>query len=96
MKIRFCALKKLCAVLCVVLIVAYASVVFLPHSHDSVDTDCAACLIIESTLELLYLAVLILAVGWLPQSFIYNPKPYIHILSGRESTPVGRKVKLSD
>ncbi len=96
MKIRCDAIKRLCAVLCVVLIVACASVVFLPHSHDNVNTDCAACLIIKSTLELLSFAALIMTVGWMIQFFIFNHKLYIHIFSGRESTPVGLKVKLSD
>ena len=96
MKIRYNALKKLCAVLCVILIIAYASVVFLPHSHDSVDTDCTACLIIESSFELLFAIAILLAVVWLVHFFVFNYKPYIHISSGRESTPVGLKVKLSN
>ena len=96
MKIRYDAIKRLCAVLCVVLIVAYASVVFLPHSHDSVDSDCVACLIIQSSVELFLGAALLPAIGWMFKYFIFNYKPYIHISSGRESTPVGLKVKLSD
>ncbi len=89
-------LKRLCAFLCVVLIIAYASAVFLPHTHDISKTDCAVCVLIEILRELLLGMALIAGIPRLIKCNLHEPNFYFNILSRREITPVGLKVKLSD
>lgn len=89
-------LKKVLAALCVILILAYAFIVFLPHSHDSFDADCNVCSIIEfSKKALVALAVCVAAWQILWLEYVI-PNISRDALFAREKTPVGLKVKLSD
>ena len=88
--------KKRMAFLCFVLIFAYASMLFFSHVTECFDTDCAVCTVIETSRRMMivwtFFAVIYLTVKIL--SFIFAN--HSHILSCRDSTPVGLKVKLSD
>ena len=89
-------LKKILALLCVFLILAYALVVFLPHTHCCCDISCAACNVIESCQKILY-NILLFAVIYPILKFIYFIERICYrILSVRDQTPVGLKVKLSN
>ncbi len=89
-------LKKVLVALCVILIMAYAFIVFLPHSHEFCDMDCTVCAMIESFKEIL-VSLLACAVVW---QFLH----FRHVITNvsldavfsRDTTPVGLKVKLSD
>lgn len=88
--------KMIIAGVCVVLILAYAFIVFLPHAHGSCGTGCTVCALMESSKDML-IAFAGCAVVWK----IINRE---NILSGicrdtvpmRDTTPVGLKVKFSD
>lgn len=97
MKIQRYGCKRIVALLCIILILVYTSVVFLPHSHDEcIDAECAVCLFIESSRNLLVAIALVwmacrlnVIISTITNSFFDN-------LSSREYTLVGLKVKLSD
>lgn len=93
---KYQALKRICAFCCLILIVAYASVILLPHNHDGPETDCTACVIIKMSSELL-LGIAFITELFVVVRFIFcklNTHFIIPFL--REVTPVGLKVKLSD
>lgn len=82
--------------MCVVLIIAYASVVFLPHSHENAETDCVACVLIESSKKLLMGIALLTGIYRIINCEFVIFDLHFRIISAREISPVGLKVKLSD
>lgn len=84
------------AVLCIIIIIAYASVIFIPHPHDCVGTDCSVCALIESSKDTLIGTALIGAVWHLSNITFLIPNTHYFIFSGNNGTPVSLKVKLSD
>ena len=48
-------IKSIVAIFCIALVLLYASAVFLPHDHNGCDSECVACLAIE-TIEKLFAA----------------------------------------
>ena len=96
MNIKRRLLKRICFLLCIVLIFACTSSVLLPHTHDCVETDCVVCAIIKKASELLLGIMLIIGAYRLVKCIlcILNTQIYIPLLNG--ITPVGLKVKLSD
>ena len=89
-------LKGALAILCVLVILAYASIVFLPHTHECAGVDCSVCAIIETSRNLLLGAALSAALCQLPCFPLVIPNTHFYIESVRDSTPVALKVKLSD
>lgn len=89
-------LKMLIAAMCVILILAYAFIVFLPHSHDSHDSDCTVCAMIESSKDVLVALAVCAAVWQILQLGYTMPNVSRDALFSRDTTPVGLKVKLSD
>ena len=87
--------KKLLAVLCLVLVFSYTSAVFLPHSHECIDTDCAICALLDTSRFVLIGIVLCTAAGALPALGLGMRNPYTYISQERDATPVGLKVKIS-
>ena len=90
------AWKKILALVCVMLLLSFVCVAFLPHSHQCIDSDCTVCAFIETSCNLL-IGVLLLGVVYqlaCLEFVISNTKVYV--ISTREGTPVGLKVKLSD
>jgi len=88
-------LKTIVAILCII-IIACASIVFLPHIHDCVDPDCTVCALIETSCNTLIGLALIAVVYLLPNIVFTISNSYKSIPSGNKGTPVALKVKLSD
>ena len=88
--------KSIVAFLCILIIVAYTSIVFLPHIHDCVGPDCTVCTLIETSRNSLIGLVLIAVVYQFANIVFTISSSYKSIPSGNNGTPVALKVKLSD
>ena len=88
-------LEKLLALLCILLILAYAAITFVPHAHECRNTDCALCEMIDLSDEIL-IGLSLAALFSQLLAFWRVLCAYTYLPSGREATPVGRKVKLSN
>ena len=88
--------KSIVAFLCILLVIVYTSVVFLPHIHDCVDPDCTVCALIETSRNTLIGLALLAVVYQLPNIVFTISSSYKSIPSGNQGTPVALKVKLSD
>ena len=84
------------AILCIVIIIAYASVIFIPYAHDCVGADCSVCDLIENSKNTLIGIALISAVWQLSNITFLIPNTHYFIFSDNNGTPVSLKVKLSD
>ena len=84
------------ALLCILLILACTSIVFIPHAHECAGVDCSVCAIIETSRNLLLGAAISADLCQSPYfSFIiHNTRSYMKFI--KDGTPVGLKVKLSD
>lgn len=87
--------KSTVTILCIALILAYASVIFLSYTHECVGTDCAICAMIETSRNFL-LALALSASLWLTNFACFISNARFSIMSVRGKTPVGLKVKLSN
>ena len=88
--------KNIVVILCIIIIIAYTSIVFLPHIHDCVGPDCTVCALIETSRNSLIGLVLIAVVYQFANIVFTISSSYKSILSGNKGTPVALKVKLSD
>ena len=88
--------NSIVAFLCILLVIAYTSVVFLPHAHDCVGSDCTVCALIETSRNTLIGFALIAVVYQFANIVFIISSLYKSILSGDKGTPVALKVKLSD
>ena len=88
--------KNIVVILCIIIIIAYTSVVFLPHIHDCVGPDCTVCTLIETSRNSLIGLALIAVVYQFANIVFTISSSYKSIPSGNQSTPVALKVKLSD
>ena len=88
--------KSIVAFLCILLVIVYTSIVFLPHAHDCVGSDCAVCALIETSRNSLIGLALIAVVYQFANIVFTISSSYKSILSGNNGTPVALKVKLSD
>ena len=88
--------KLLMAVVCILLVLVYASAMLLPHSHESGDENCAACALIKSSSGL----ATVIGLCFIPSlgKSIAYPKfdLFRNALILHDSAPVWLKVKLSD
>ena len=84
------------AVLCILIIIAYTSIIFLPHAHDCVGSDCAVCDLIETSRNTMIGLVLVATVHQFANILFTISCSYKSIPSGNNGTPVALKVKLSD
>ena len=88
--------KNIVALLCILIIVVYTSIVFLPHIHDCVGPDCTVCVLIETSRNSLIGLALIVVVYQFANIVFTISSSYKSIPSGNQGTPVALKVKLSD
>ena len=88
--------KNIVVILCIIIIIAYTSIVFLPHIHDCVGPDCTVCALIETSRNSLIGLALIAVVYQFANIVFTISSSYKSILSGNNGTPVALKVKLSD
>ena len=95
MKLNRRLFHRFAALLTLLLILAYISVAFFPHVHPHGDADCALCVILQSSRELLSTPVLC-AVLALAITTLAFARARERIAAMRDTTPVGLKVKLSD
>jgi hypothetical protein len=96
MKHQEITLKRLMAVLCIFLILLYASIAFIPHSHDRLSSECEVCSFVANSHDVLGFMVLACAITLLNELYFIIVNTHHHLFSGRDGTPVGLKVKLSD
>ena len=88
--------KNIVVILCIIIIIiAYTSIVFLPHIHDCVGPDCTVCALIETSRNTMIGLVLAATVHQLANILFTISSSYKSILSGNNGTPVALKVKLS-
>ena len=88
--------KNIVVILCIIIIIAYTSVVFLPHIHDCVGPDCTVCTLIETSRNSL-IGLALLAVVYQFANIVFTiSSSYKSIPSGNQGTPVALKVKLSN
>ena len=88
--------KNIVVILCIIIIIAYTSIVFLPHIHDCVGPDCTVCALIETTRNTMIGLALATTVHQLANILFTIYCSYKSIPSGDNGTPVALKVKLSD
>ena len=88
--------KNIVVILCIIIIIAYTSIVFLPHVHDCVGPDCTVCALIETSRNTLIGLALIAVVYQFANIVFTISSSYKSIPSGNQGTPVALKVKLSD
>ena len=88
--------KNILVILCIIIIIAYTSIVFLPHIHDCVGPDCTVCALIETSRNTLIGLALLAVVYQLPNIVFTISSSYKSIPSGNQGTLVALKVKLSD
>ena len=88
--------KSLVAFLCILLIIAYTSIIFLPHAHDCVGSECTVCALIEISRNTIIGLGLAATVHQLANIIFTISSTYKSIPSGNDDTPVALKVKLSD
>ena len=88
--------KSIVAFLCILLVIAYTSIIFLPHAHDCVGSDCTVCALIETSRNSLIGLALVAVVYQVPNIVFTISSSYKSIPSGNKGTPVALKVKLSD
>ena len=82
-------------VLCIVIIIAYASVIFIPYAHDCVGADCSVCALIETSRNTIIGLALAATVHQLA-NIIFTISNTYKSISLSNDTPVALKVKLSD
>ena len=88
--------KSIVIFLCILLVIAYTSIIFLPHAHDCVGLDCTVCALIEISRDTMIGLALVAAVHQLANILFAILCSYKSIPSGNDGTPVALKVKLSD
>ena len=88
--------KCIVVFLCILLVIAYTSIIFLPHAHDCVGSDCNACALIETSRNTMIGLMLVATVHQLANILFIIYCSYKSIPSGNNGTPVALKVKLSD
>ena len=88
--------RAIAIILAVILILTYALIVFMPHSHECVELNCAVCDTIKSVQKLLIGTMLVISLCTIPKILFITTNAYIASIKARDCTPVGLKVKLSD
>ena len=88
--------NSIIAFLCILLIIAYTPIIFLPHAHHCVGSDCTVCALIETSRNMMIGLVLATTVHQLANILFTILCSYKSIPSGNNGTPVALKVKLSD
>lgn len=88
--------KSIVAILYIIIIIAYTSIIFLPHAHDCVGSDCTVCDLIETSRNTMIGLALVAIVHQLANILFTILCSYKSIPSGNNGTPVALKVKLSD
>ena len=88
--------KSIVAFLCIIIIITYTSIVFLPHANNCADSDCTVCALIETSRKNFISLVLIATVYQLANIILTVSSSYKYLPLGNGDTPVKLKVKLSD
>ena len=88
--------KNIVVILCIIIMIAHTFIVFLPHAHDCVGSDCTVCALIEISRNTMIGLVLVAIVYQFANIVFTILCSYISIPSGNQGTPVALKVKLSD
>lgn len=87
--------KKLIALICLFVVLSFAFLSLVPHSHTEVEQNCQICSIIENTnIAVIKTTTISSIIQWTLINFL--SALYLLIISLRGETPVGLKVKLSN
>jgi len=89
-------LNRIVALFCVMLILLYASAVFLPHDHNGCDSECVVCTVIETSKKwfaCLLICVLLTNISLFEKLFLAVEIDKILLI---KNTPVKLRVKLSN
>ena len=87
--------KNIVVILCIIIIIAYTSIVFLPHVHDCVGADCSVCALIETSRNTMIGLALAATLHQLA-NIIFTISNIYKSIPLSNNTPVALKVKLSD
>jgi hypothetical protein len=96
MKVNSSSFRRAVAVLSVILIIAYALIPVLPHTHGACGADCAVCSAIFELQNIFFGIVWIFILSGITHLGFSLLNTENNEVSGRTCTPVGLKVKLSD
>lgn len=96
MRLNKQARKRLIAIVCTALILMYAGVLLLPHLHACMDEHCDVCALIKGLRRLLLGLALAAVVCHLVGIVCARCSELGRLTLGRDDTPVGLKVKLSN
>ena len=88
--------KRFAAVLCTVIFISYAFVIFIPHTHECVGMDCSVCALAETSRNILIGIALTGATRQLANTALVGPNASYFPFCGNNETLVALKVKLSD
>ena len=88
--------KNIVVILCIIIIIAYTSIVFLPHIHDCIGSDCTVCALIEASRNTIIGLILVATVNQFANIVFAILSSYKSMPLGNDGTPVALKVKLSD
>jgi len=89
-------LKITVVVLTVALILAYAFIVFSPHSHECIEADCYVCALMDFSRSIFLGIVLTKSFFDVAKALFVCFFTRLDTLSVGNPTPVALKVKLSD
>ena len=89
-------LKMIIVLLCVILILAYAFIMVVPHFHECIGIDCSICALLQSSRNILIVSALSASFCQLTKNVFLILDTQPGLFSDRDATPVGLKVKLSD
>lgn len=88
--------KSVIALFCILLILLYASAVFLPHDHNGCESECVVCAVIETSKKMFacfLICVLLMNVDLFEKQFLSVEIDKTLLI---KNTPVKLRVKLSN
>ncbi len=88
--------RRLFAVVCILLVLVYASALLLSHSHEGGAENCAACALIKSSSGIVAAVGLCFILSLGNSTAYRNFDLFRNALILHDSAPVWLKVKLSD
>ena len=96
MKIKNVIGSKTAQMICVILVICCVTFTLMPHLHDCGEFECSVCDLTKTLKEALCMLVAhscaMFGIALFTSFLIIDGT----VISTRENTPVGRKVKLSD
>ena len=89
-------ITSIALVLCIIFAICCVLFTIIPHTHDCAGSECATCALIKDALDTLTDLSFAMVIS---PALVLGLSCLLHfdtLVSVRDITPVGRKVKLSD